>query len=298
MKILLTGVTGFLGSNLAVKLIRLGHTVIGMKRRSSCLSRLEEVNSQIAYVNSDEGLYEFFNTHNDFNLIIHAATSYGNNGELTSDVIAANVVMPLHLLEWAISRGNCPFLNADSFFCKPNNGYSYLSEYTASKSFFHKIGSELAHSSNSIFCNMRIEHMYGAGDSDTKFATRIVKQLINNVDEINLTPGLQKRDFVYIDDVVDAFVQVVHAVEDNSLQGVISYDIGSGETYTVREFVTMAHQISASKSKLNFDGMPYRTDEIMYSCANLDAISSLGWYPKVKLRDGLEKLISTLNTSL
>ncbi len=294
MKILLTGVTGFLGSHLAKALIKSGHNVIGLKRQKSSLARLTEISDMITFEDIENGLGSIFNSHHDIKIIIHAATAYGDKDESASDVVAANITMPLQLLEWAAANGTCTFINADTFFCKASEAYSYLSCYIASKKFFLLVGNQLADAKAATFCNMRIEHMYGTGDGHQKFTPSIIKQLMDDMPEIKLTLGNQVRDFIFIDDVVNAFLHVVSAVECKSVKGVNNYEVGSGEAIKIRDFVTLAHQIIGSKSKLKFGELPYRKNEIMHSTAILDSLQALGWYPQVKIKTGIEAIVKAL----
>lgn len=297
MKILLTGVTGFLGSHLAVALLGQGHEVLGLKRRQSDISRLTALVDQIQLIDSDDGLELFFEGTSDINLIIHAATSYGHHQELPSNIVAANVVMPLKLLEWAVTQHTCAFINTDTFFCKANNTYQHLSSYIATKKLFLELSTELVNANNATFCNMCIEHMYGPRDGDHKFTTTMVQQMLDGVPEINLTPGQQIRDFVHVDDVVEAYLSVVSAIQSKSISGATHFEVGSGESHTVRDFVTMAHQIAESKSRLVFGGLPYRENEIMNSKANLGALRALGWHPRVKLEPGIRSFVESCRTA-
>lgn len=294
MKILLTGITGFLGSHLAEALILQGHEVIGLKRLHSKTERLKEVSDRIRFVSIENGVEPIFEAHPDVKLIIHAATAYGNAGEDVSNIVAANVVMPLKLLEWSARQDNCAFINSDTFFCKANETYGHLAAYIATKKFFLQLAKSLATEKNATFCNMQIEHMYGPGDGAQKFTTSIVQQLLDNKSEIKLTPGLQVRDFVFVDDVVAAYLKVAAAVESKTLKGLKSFEIGTGMPHTVMDFVTMAHKIIASKSQLLFGSLPYRESEIMHSQANIDALNELGWYPKVGLENGIEALVKSM----
>ena len=135
MKILLTGVTGFLGSHLARVLVGCGYDVIGIKRKESDVFRLVDINDKITYIDVDNGVEELFKNCN-IDIIIHAATVYGNGMESVSDIITANVLLPLRLLEKAIEQGSCAFVNTDTFFLKADQKYSHLSHYTSSKKFF------------------------------------------------------------------------------------------------------------------------------------------------------------------
>lgn len=294
MKILLTGVTGFLGSHLAAALIHYRHEVLGLKRRHSDTSRLAEISNRIHLIDLEEGLDSASERHPGIELIIHTATVYGYNQESASDIVSANVVMPLRLLEWAGTNGIRAFINTDSSFSKASSTYTYLSNYIASKKCFVQLGTRVANSQNTTFCNMRIEHMFGPHDSEQKFTTHIVRQLLNGTPEIELTPGQQERDFVFVDDVVSAYMCVIGAIESNSIKGMNNFEVGSGMAHTILEFVTMAHRIARSKSRLVFGALPYRENEIMHFQANLDALRVLGWSPKIKLDVGIELLVKSL----
>lgn len=294
MKILLTGATGFLGSHLAAALLRQKHQVVGLKRSHSDISQLKDHIDQIQLLDIDDGMESVFDAHPDTGLIIHTATEYGQNRKRASDIITANVVMPLKLLEWAVERRECAFVNTDTFFCKASDGYAHLPGYIASKKFFLQLAANLAEKHGAMFCNMRIEHMFGPRDGDQKFTTSIVKQLLCNTPEIKLTPGLQVRDFVFVDDVVNAYLHVIDAIGNGSLKGTNHFEVGSGSPHTVADFVTMAHRIAGSESRLAFGGLPYRDGEIMHSVANLDALTALGWSPRVKLEEGIELLVASL----
>ena len=59
--------------------------------------------------------------------------------------------------------------------------------------------------------NMQLEHFYGPGAGDANFISAMINRLIHNDPRIDLTLGEQKRDFIYIDDVVDAYLEVLKA---------------------------------------------------------------------------------------
>lgn len=283
-----------MGSHLARALIQNKHQVIGLKRRSSDVFRLADIIHAIQLHDIDDGLESVLVHYPDATLIIHAATAYGNQREPLSDLMLSNVVMPLKLLEWAVSRGDCVFINTDTFFSKASNGYTHLTDYIASKALFLQLGMRFAKASNVTFLNMRLEHMFGPFDGKEKFTTSIVRQLLANAPEIALTPGQQLRDFVYIDDVVDAYLAVIHALEQHGLRGSLTFEVGSGQPRSVMDFVTTAHRIVRSKSKLLFGALPYREQEIMRSEANLGALQALGWEPRVTLEAGIERLVASL----
>ena len=123
MKILLTGATGFLGSHLARALVENKHTVTVLKRRTSDISRLSGLEKSVTFFDVEDGLDHLFESRPDINLVIHTATSYGNQGELLSEVLMTNVILPMRIMELALMRKKCVFLNTDTFFCKAEEDY-------------------------------------------------------------------------------------------------------------------------------------------------------------------------------
>ena len=70
------------------------------------------------------------------------------------------------------------------------------------------------------------------------------------------------------------------------------YELGSGNTVIVREFVETVHKLSQSQTVLNFGALPYRENEIMFSKASIEQLSLLGWNPDYSLEQGLMKTIA------
>ena len=62
---------------------------------------------------------------------------------------------------------------------------------------------------NIKFINARLFHLYGPSDKPTKFVNSIIQSLKNNLPTIDLTSGTQRRDFIYIDDAIEAFLLII-----------------------------------------------------------------------------------------
>ena len=90
MKILLTGATGFLGSHLTRALVEKKYTVIGLKRRTSDVSRLSDLEKVVTFFDVEDSLDHLFKSHPNIDMVIHVATNYGNQGEALSEILMAN----------------------------------------------------------------------------------------------------------------------------------------------------------------------------------------------------------------
>jgi nucleoside-diphosphate-sugar epimerase len=141
-----------------------------------------------------------------FDMIVHTACEYGRASNSIKGVIETNIAFPVRLLELANTSGVSGFINADTMLP------SLVSAYALSKSQFVE-WLQYFSSGKMRVINMKIEHMYGSGDDSRKFINWILSQLRHNVPSIELTKGEQKRDFIYIDDVVSAFLVVYWAYQ-------------------------------------------------------------------------------------
>ena len=284
-RVLLTGVTGFLGSHLAVALLAAGYEVVALKRKSSSLRRVGSVASDIVFFDI-EGLDfdQFFCDFGKIDVIIHTATCYGRNNESVSEIFAANTEFPLRLLDAGNRAGVEVFLNTDTILDK------YLNLYALSKNQLLQWGKFFSMHEKIRFGNIRLEHFYGPNDDPTKFSAYVINSCVGNIPELKLTMGEQKRDFIYIDDVVAAYLVLLEKMDDFS-SSFVEFDVGSGHAISIREFVEAVHRISASKTQLAFGALPYRDGEVMLSEANIDPLKALGWTCMTSLEHGLRSAI-------
>lgn len=137
---------------------------------------------------------------------------------------------------------------------------------------------------------MKLFHLYGPNDNSDKFVTKILKECRNNISEISLTSGTQKRDFIYISDAIDAFLKILEN-SSNLEKGYVNYDLGSGKLVSIKKLVKMIHHYSGSKSKLSFGAIAQRTGEFSDIRANISNLKKIGWKQEINLEDGIQKLV-------
>jgi nucleoside-diphosphate-sugar epimerase len=290
--ILVTGATGFLGSHLVKALLKNNYRVVILKRSFSDTWRINELLSEVISYNIDLCcLNEPFEEVDKIDVIIHTATFYGRNNEDSSDILQANTIFPLHLLEASVRYGASLFLNTDTYFNKGSIPYQGLINYSLSKYQFHEWGRQFALSQKIRFTDIQLEHPFGPGDAESKFITYVIKSCLNNIKELELTYGEQKRDFIYIDDVVSAYLLLLKKA-DEQFEFYQSYELGTGKATSIYELVNMIHEMTNSKTILKFGKFPYSKHEIMYSKANIEKLNQLGWSSKCDLEENMRKTIA------
>ena len=211
MNILVTGGSGFLGSKLALELLSLGHKVSLVLRPASTLDRLGEHVSKFAIsrATTESDIHDFV-SHVIPDIVVHTACSYGRLGETPLEISDANYRFGLMIAQAALEANRAvTFINTGTAL-DPR-----ISLYALTKHQFSQTGHALAIAPNSEFrfVNVILEHMYGPRDNTAKFTTYVFDACRCNLPQLNLTAGTQKRDFIYIDDVVSAYMKIIDAAE-------------------------------------------------------------------------------------
>lgn len=283
--ILMTGCTGFLGSNLLKRLVSAGRRVIVLKRTTSLTERISALLDGLAVYDIDAIPLEKVFSENNIDIIIHCATDYGRKKKVPLDLLDANLFLPLKLLELGVENDVSCFINTDTVLDKNINYYSL------SKSQFKDW---LKLYSRQMTCiSVALEHFYGPFDDESKFTTFIIRSILRNAERIPLTSGAQRRDFIFIDDVVDTF-EIILQHSCNLGNSYYYFQVGSGTTVSIRDFVYLVKRISGNEiTTLDFGALPYREHEVMESNADTSYIRSLGWFAKTSLEVGLQKTIDT-----
>lgn len=286
--VIVTGASGFIGSHLIDKLLDSHYSVIAITRKTPELS--QRLDNRLVWCEWDRVEDFLANSKEDKPIaIIHLATAYGRDGSDYVESEMANVIRPLQLLELAIKYKIQKFINTDSFFSKDEFNYQYMRPYVLTKRTFCRWGRIVSDDNGIKFINMRLEHVYGPRDGGSKFIPYLMKAFSENHEHIELTDCLQKRDFIYIDDVVSAYLTVLASNETPSFA---EYQVGLGYSIELRQMVESIRGLyEKSTSKIIYGARKQRQNEIMDSFASNENLIELGWRPKFNLTYGVSMLL-------
>lgn len=280
--ILLTGATGYLGGKLLDRLIKLGYKICVVKRESSNINLIGHISNNISFYNNDENSLKKLFAENKVDLVIHTATVYGRKGESLQEIKSSNLDFPLLILTHALKNNVKYFINTGTSLNYLTNQYAlFKNQFAECLQFF---GNQIT--SYTIL----LEHFYGPGDDESKFVTSMINKMKENISSIPLTEGLQKRDFVFIEDVIDGYLFLINNIYN--ISGYNEVPLGSGHTVTIREIVEKIKLYSGSVSYLNFGAVEMRANELLESNSDISLLKDMGWLPKYSLDEGLLLTIS------
>ncbi|WP_417068874.1 NAD-dependent epimerase/dehydratase family protein [Niveibacterium terrae] len=287
MKIFLTGATGFLGRHLLPALLAEGHEIVALRRAQSRLDKFSGLDRKINWVSVEDGFKAAFDSNPGIDVVVHTAAIYGRHHEDCAEMLAVNTEMPLSLVEAAIKSGVGFFINTDS--ALPRD----MTPYSISKAQFTDWGRWFGENGKIYFADVKLEHMFGPGDDESKFTSFVINACRENRESLPLTLGESKRDFIYIDDVVSAYLCLLQSKRDDP-PGYEEFPLGSGFAGSTRSFVELVHKLSGSCTRLEFGAVPYRTNEVMLSVADTSKLNSLGWKCETSLEIGIRKVLGEL----
>ena len=284
--ILLTGATGFLGSKILEALNNENYSIIVLKRSSSSLCRINHLIGNIQSYDLDKSSLDSIFKKHKIDCVIHTACEYGRKDEQAAQVIKTNLMLGLQILDVCLKFNTTTFINTDTLLQKN------LNDYTLSKKQFSEW---LKFKSNMIqVINLKIELMYGPKDDESKLIPLVLSGLNQNTPEIKLTNGEQKRDFIFVDDVVSACMKTLE--KSKSLSKFNEFEIGTGKSFKIKFFLDELKKMyelnfGKTKTKFVYGALDHRQEELMNIQINNKPLIDLGWLPKVDINFGIKKIL-------
>lgn len=278
MKALILGASGYLGRKVMQYLKALNHDVTGVYRKIPAEIEPEIVQAITADIKEIESELQS----NKYDWIINCAAMYERKDTAVHEIVDANMIFALQVLNCAVESGVKNFLTVDTSLPKELNLYSFT------KKSFADFGKFYAEKYGLNFINVVLEMFYGEDEPENRFLVRCCKSMLMG-EELLLTEGIQKRDIIYIDDVCEA----IRVLMDSSLEGFHNVPVGSGEAAQLRVILEYMHKVLASQSKLNFGAIPMRVNEP--DCiADIAVLKKYGFEVKYPWKQGIKHLCEKL----
>ena len=292
MKILITGITGFIGKHLSKRLLSDGHDIYAIIRKQAAREKLEQNN--IKYFidnNSTEDLIKHLKNE-EFEGVIHLAFCFivAHKPEQVSELINSNILFSARILE-AATRSNVQwFVNTGTFWQHyENRDYSPVNLYAATKQAFESIAEYYVETSKINFVTLKLNDTYGPEDTRPKIFN-LWRKVAESGEPLGMSPGEQLIDIIYIDDVVDAYVSMIELLKNDNTKEFRgkSFAVSSGNPVKLRELAEVFSKVTNKKLNIIWGERPYRKREVMVPWNKGENVP--GWSPKVSLEEGIKKI--------
>lgn len=297
-RILIVGGGGFVGANLTRRLLDLGYDIHLIWKISSDPWRLKDVKQKIKFhiVDIQDKIALTALIKKIYPMAIFHLASYSayRNQEDIEKIVNISINGMLNLLLASKDIPYKVFVNTGSsseygFKKKPmkeNDLLEPISFYAAAKAGQTLLCQAFSHQYNKPIVTLRPFSVYGQYEQNDRFIPTIIRSVIKKI-PIKLTEGKQRRDFIYVDDMVNAYVRSLK--KGNKLKGKI-LNIGTGKEYTNDEIVKTLFKVSNKKTAIEKGKFPKRIWDSPHWVANIsEAKNLLNWYPIFTLEKGLEK---------
>ncbi len=307
MNILVTGAAGFIGAHLTKSLIDDGNNVFGIDNFNNYYDvdlkylRIKHLINHPGFIckNIDlcdkKELSDFFNEHK-FDIVINLAAQAGvrysiENPHAYTD---SNLVGFMNILEMV--RGNkIPHLVYASSSSVYGNSLNIpykesdvvnkpISLYAATKIANELLASSYSHLYNFSSTGLRFFTVYGPWGRPDMAYFSFSKNIINESEIKVFAEGKLKRDFTYIDDIVDGIKKIAYKQISSTRSEV--YNLGNNKPVTIIEFLSVLENLYAKKAKIEY--LPMQPGDVNQTYADLTKVQNyIDYSPKTSINQGL-----------
>lgn len=299
-KVLITGASGFVGANLLRRMLSLNHNVSILLREESKLWRIEDLINDVDTRYIDLLDYEKLKTTVDeikpdwiFHLAVNGAYSWQTDW---AQIVNTNVLSTINLVEACSKNGFQCFVNTGSsseygFYdhapreeepVKPNSYYS------VTKACATMACQYIAEREGLRIPTLRLYSVYGPYEDPKRLMPTLIRKGLRGELPPLVDPSIA-RDYIYVDDVVDAYLKVVGS---KSYELGSIFNVGTAEQTSIEEIVKIARAQLGIKCEPSWGSMENRNwDSSVWVSDNQKLVNKLDWKPNYGIEDGFSKFV-------
>ncbi len=292
IKVVITGGAGFLGRYLCKNLLESGADVISLDRTES---KVDGAQNYVADVLDLKSIEKYIS---QSDVVIHLAALTAHE-DIVGDPYRAleiSVQGTKNVLDAFIGSAAKQFIfpSTGKIYGKPQylpydeqHPLNPSTPLGKSKRITELLIDFYSTNSEKSFSILRIFNVYGPCQKENFLMPTILKQLENQKSLIILGDVQAKRDYIFIDDVVKAFIIVMQ----NNPKGLNVFNVGTGKSYSAKEIVGTIEKILNRKIEIKVDPARFRKDEFADERADIAKIATMGWKPDFDIFEGLKQTV-------
>ena len=325
MKYLITGAAGFIGFHVSQRLLAAGHQVVGLDNlndyydvslKQARLDLLPSADFRFVKMELDDnaGMAELF-AEEQFDRVIHLAAQAGVRYSLENPhaYAQANLVGHLNVLEGCRHNKVQHLLYASS---SSVYGLNRKMPFSTDDSVDHPVSLYAATKKANELMSHTYSHLYGLPTTGLRFFTvygpwgrpdmalfKFTKAMVEGktIDVYNY--GKMKRDFTYIDDIVEAIIRLQDVIPEANSEWTVEngspatssapyrvYNIGNSSPVELMDYITALEEALGIEAKKNM--MPMQAGDVLETSAETQPLYDLvGFRPETSVKDGVKNFV-------
>lgn len=292
-KVFITGINGYIASNLAKKLLDNGWMVSGSVRPSSDLSSIQTILKDLKlfiYNRNCKDLIKFLEKLQP-EFVVHLASRFivQHTTDQIDDLVDTNILFSTHLAESMHQTGIKKIINTTTSWQHYNNEiYNPANLYAATKEACSSILKYYHQAHGLRVIELELFDTYGPNDTRPKLIN-LLMNAFKKKEILNMSPGEQYIDLVYIDDVISAYCVALDLLKNSNMDLFKTYTVNTGKPIQLKKLVSILENVIGDKININWGGRAYRDREVMTAWSEGQALPN--WTAQIDLNSGLGKIL-------
>lgn len=288
---LITGGTGFIGSNLCRRLLKDGWKIFLITKKEFDYDNITDIKEKLEIYEYEDNFGELMEYVKkiEADVVFHLASTIitEHKAQDIHKILQGNITFGTEMLE-AMKYSNTKLLiNTGTYWQHYNNEeYNPVDLYAATKEAFQNIIKYYVEVENIRCITLKLFDTYGENDKRPKLIN-LLNKLADEGTELNMSPGEQILDLVHVEDIVEAYIIAYENLNKDSHLRNEKYAVATEERYQLKEIIQLFEEISNKKLNINWGGREYRKREVMIPWNNYKVLPN--WKRKIKLKEGLLK---------